>query len=88
MTERRLDNIEDKKQNVSMFLDLSTAFDCVEHSALVDKMMVFCFSASTKALIRNYLIKRSQMVTIETRSSSHRAINCGMPQGSILGPVL
>jgi len=51
-------------------------------------MTVYGFSANCTGLIRNYIIGRSQVVTIRTRNSSHQAINCGLPKGSILGPVL
>ena len=71
MTERWLDNIEDKKQSISTFLDLSVVFDCVEYSTLVDKMTIYGFSAKTMGLIRNYLVGRTQVVTFGTRSRSH-----------------
>ena len=77
-----------KKQNVSMFLDLSAAFDCVEHSVLVDNMTVYGFSGSSTGLIRIYLMGRSKMVTVGNRNSTYWSIKCGMPYGSILGLIL
>ena len=88
MTERWLDDTKDKKQNMSTFLDLRTAFNCKEYSTLVDKMTVYSISAKSTGLIRNYIVGRRRVVTIGTRNSSHWAIKCGTPQVSNLGPIL
>ena len=64
MTERWLDNIENREQNVLTFLDLSATFNCVEHRTLVEKMSIYGFSDSSTNLIWNYVAGRSQLVTV------------------------
>ena len=70
------------------FLDLSKAFDCVPHNALVQKLSFYKFSANSKNLILSYLSDRSQFVNINNVKSNSIDIKLGVPQGSVLGPIL
>ena len=69
-------------------LDLSKAFDLVNHYLLLQKLKLYnCGSAST-FWFESYLSNRSQSVSIEKTVSSPHRITSGVPQGSILGPLL
>jgi len=70
-------------------LDLSAAFDTIDHSILLKRLEV-SFGISGKVLdwFRSYLSSRKQMVVIDKHESKHCDLKCGVPQGSVLGPVL
>lgn len=70
-------------------LDFSKAFDTVDHSILCRKLSKeFKFSTFSTKLIFSYLDGRKQCVTSGERSSGFLNVQCGVPQGSILGPLL
>lgn len=72
-----------------VLLDHSKAFDCVNHNILCTKLARnFGFSSSATSLIASYLLDRSQSVTAGDLTSTPLAIRNGVPQGSILGPLL
>lgn len=86
-------SIDKTEYSLGLFCDLSKAFDCLNHSILLDKL--YCYGIRGKAhnLIRSYLYNRSQIVQIsDTHSPPFNSlklqINSGIPQGSILGPLL
>ena len=69
-------------------MDLSKAFDCFPHSLLVAKLHAYGFSYSTCKLIASYLCERRQRVKINNVRSEWKTLCKGVPQGSILGPLL
>ena len=69
-------------------MDLSKAYDCLPHDLLVTKLSAYGFEDSTTSLISDYLSKRYQRVKIGSVFSSYLEILRGVPQGSILGPIL
>ena len=69
-------------------MDLCKAFDTVSHKILLHKLHHYGFHGLAYALIENYLTSRNQFVTFSNSSSSTKPINIGVPQGSILGPLL
>ena len=82
------ENIDSNFQNLSIFLDLSSAFDCVSASILTDKMSLYGFGPNTRALMTSYLSFRSQAVMVNGKLSEFKPNIAGVPQGSILGPIL
>ena len=73
---------------VASFLDLSKAFDCVFHNILLGKLGTYNLHKSSIKLIKSYLDDRSQVVKYKHNISDCLKINQGVPQGSILGPLL
>lgn len=75
--------------SVMVLLDFSKAFDSINHSLLLHKLKNnFQFSSSALELIFHYLSNRLQTVQTEQGSSSPYLVNTGVPQGSVLGPLL
>lgn len=87
-TENTLECFEKGMYSASLFCDLSKAFDCVSHNILLRKLQKFYFNDKSLMLISSYLENRRQSVRIEGEMSSELCISAGVPQGSILGPVL
>lgn len=72
-----------------VLLDHSKAFDMVDHQILCSKLIsVFNFSSSSTRLINSYLSDRRQSVVANNKTSRPLAVTKGVPQGSILGPLL
>lgn len=87
-----LDALEGGDITLGLFLDLSKAFDCVDHRKLLDKLEMSGIRDKQLNLMRSYLRNRIQRVVIskdgEKYSSEGIDVNVGIPQGSILGPLL
>jgi hypothetical protein len=73
---------------VGVFLDFSKAFDTVDHKILIGKLYHYGIRGTPLEWIQSYLSNREQMTTYNGFSSPKRTISCGVPQGSILGPLL
>jgi len=71
-----------------VLMDLSKAFDTINHELLIAKLYYYGFSKSSLKLINNYLSDRWQHVKINTSFSSWTELILGVPQGSVLGPLL
>ena len=79
----------DKKQTpVNIYLDLSKAFDTINHDILLYKLEYYGIRGATLRLLKTYLTNRKQYVRYSTHSSTMMNIKNGVPQGSILGPLL
>ena len=72
----------------SVLMDLSKAFDCINHELLIAKLAAYGFSKSALHFVYSYLQSRSQRVGVESEYSSFQELTDGVPQGSILGPLL
>ncbi len=83
-----LNNMNDGKVTAAVFLDLKKAFDTVNHEILLSKLYSYGVRGNTLSWFRSYLDKRSQVVNINSTLSDCKGINVGIPQGSILGPLL
>ena len=73
---------------LGLFLDLKKAFDTVDHSILLKKLDHYGFRGVSNSWFENYLTGRFQYVCIEGINSEKREIKFGVPQGSVLGPLL
>ena len=72
----------------SLMFDLSAAFDLVDHNILIRKLANYGFGEDALCFIRSYLSDRTMAVQIGTSFSKEFPIRCGVPQGSVLGPLL
>ena len=73
---------------ILLMLDLSKAFDRVSHEILLDKLKAIGFSPQALGWFTEYLSDRTQSVILENKSSSSLKVISGVPQGSVLGPLL
>ena len=79
----------DKRLKTGILLtDLSKAFDSISHDLLIAKLHAYGFSRNTLTLIHDYLSDQKQRTKVRDTYSTWRYIMYGIPQGSILGPLL
>jgi hypothetical protein len=88
ITNHVLNAIDRGEVTVLVLLDLSSAFDTVDHCLLLQKLAASGFYGNALEWIKNYLSNRSQLVIIGNHSSPVALLSYGVPQGSVLGPLL
>ena len=88
LQERILSAIANKNHCLGIFLDLSKAFDTLNHSLLLSKLEHYGIRGLAQSWFRSYLTDRIQYTHINGCNSEESAVVCGVPQGSILGPLL
>ena len=71
-----------------MLIDLQKAFDTIDHEIFLEKMKYLGFADSVIFWFRSYLTKQTFYINIGKDSSSPGELSCGVPQGSILGPLI
>ena len=81
-------NFDEKNYTVGVFLDLSKAFDTIDHTILLNKLQCYGVRGSACNWFASYLHNRKQHVVFNKSESEYKEISCGVPQGSILGPLL
>ena len=86
--ENILKNVDESKHTISIFLDLSKAFDSVNHNILLDKLEHYGIRGTALEFFRSYLGNRQQFTMVNGQVSELLTVICGVPQGSTLGPLL
>ena len=80
-------NIDKGKTNAVIFLYLKKAFDTVDHDILIKKLSYYGLNGKELSLLQSYLSNRSQCCSVNGKVSNSSSVSCGVPQGSILGPL-
>ena len=81
-------NIDNGLTNAILFIDLKKAFDTIDHEILLSKLELYGFKGASLNLFRDFLSDRTQVTVINNVNSDISFIRCGVPQGSVLGPLL
>ena len=81
-------SLDEKKFVGAVLMDLSKAFDSIPHDLLIAKMYAYGFSINAVTFFYSYLKRRKQNVKINNTHSVFQVLLSGVPQGSILGPLL
>ena len=88
ITENIRKDLDDGNIDCGVLVDLQKAFDTVDHQTLLAKLNHYGIRGVSNDWFKSYLSNRNQYVSINEYESGLTAINCGVPQGSALGPLL
>ena len=86
--DRLLNQLNKHKIPINLYLDLAKAFDSLNHGILLDKLEYYGVQNKAKDLLESYLSNRKQFVQIREIVSKIKPISMGVPQGSVIGPLL
>ena len=88
LTELFYETLNNKSIGIGVFIDYSKAFDTLNHTILMEKLVRYGIRGMPYDLIKTYLENRNQVVKVGSTLSSPLTTNIGVPQGTILGPIL
>ena len=88
LVDRVLHSFDNKELPLTIFMDLSKAFDTLDHNILLKKLRYYGIEGTPLKWFTSYLNQRSQYVELNGSQSHRKIILTGVPQGSILGPLL
>ena len=88
ITENIRKALDDGNAGCGVFIDLQKACDTVDHQILLAKLNHYGIRGVSNDWFKSYLSNRNQYVSMNGYESGLAAINCGIPQGSVLGPIL
>ena len=88
ITEKIKKYMDEGKITCGIFIDLEKAFDSVDHNILFNKLNHYGFRVKVNNCLRSNLTGRKQFSTISGKNSETKDIKYGVPQGSVLGPLL
>ena len=88
MSNQWLMNMDNGNLSAVVFLDIRKAFDTVDHTILLQKLNCYGIQGDSVKLLESYLTNRMQCCSVNGHISPLEIIKCGVPQGSILGPLL
>ena len=80
--------LEDRRFSLAIYIDLSKAFDALDYDILLHKLYVYGVRGHALQWFPSYLRNRKQLVSVNNSDSEFVTMNTGVPQGSILGPLL
>ena len=88
LTQNMYDTIDNGKYQITILCDLAKAFDTVSHSILLEKLKIYGIRGKANDWFKSYLSHRQQYTVFNNKRSTCKDVKYGVPQGSILGPLL
>ena len=88
MVDEWLRNINESRLSGALFIDFAKAFDVIDHKLLCKKLILYGITGKSLQIITSFLNNRVQYITLNSKTSNTQPVKYGVPQGSILGPLL